>query len=175
MFCEPYLYVTSLENLYLYVWYANYVIKDYLETMTRGPGRRPGPGYRVGALNLHLSTCIYAWSNYWWKNPKQCVRNVCQNNFDVLWESICNSRGIAGTDFSSSGSLLDKQLGKPLVFYPALLQWLKIKVPSLQGRRKGEIPVVLPLSSALLLKYIYILSKNKTYPGNSFHAWVNRG
>ena len=45
MFCEPYLYVTSLVNLYLYVWYANYVIKDNsLETMTQG--------YKVGALNL---------------------------------------------------------------------------------------------------------------------------
>ena len=53
-------------------------------------------------------------------------------------------------DFSSSGSLLGKQLIKPLVFYPALLQWLKIKVPTLRGRHKGKILAVLPLPSALL-------------------------
>ena len=66
MFCEPYLYVTSLVNLYLYVWYVNYVIKDNcLETMTQGPAGGPSRRYRVDELNLHLSTCTtYAQSNY---------------------------------------------------------------------------------------------------------------
>ena len=91
----------------------------------------------------------YALSNYWRKNPKQCVLNVCQNNFDVLWESICNSRGIAVTDFSSSWSLLDKQFIKPLVFTLHCCNDSKSKSQHCGGRRKGEIPAVLLLSSAL--------------------------
>ena len=75
-------YVTSLVNFYLYVWYTNYVIKDNcIETMTRGAWAR------VGALNLHLSTCTYARSHLLTKE----LLSVCQNNFDILLKSfLCN-------------------------------------------------------------------------------------
>ena len=44
MFCEPYLYVTSLMNLYLYEWDANYVMRQMSGNNDSGPRRRPGPG-----------------------------------------------------------------------------------------------------------------------------------
>ena len=109
-----------------------------------GEGAGGVQGYREDELNLHLSTWTYARTNYWRKNPKQCVMSVYVKTISIFSET---DGEIAGTDFYSSGSLLDKQLVKPLVFYPALLHWLKIKVPALRGRRKSEILAVFLLSS----------------------------
>ena len=61
MFCEPYLYVTSLVNLYLYVWHANTYYKRQLSgNNDPGTGRRPLTGFTFLSL-FGLLDCVVMW------------------------------------------------------------------------------------------------------------------